>query len=70
MSQCLWNYIGTSAFADISYLMADVEAKFLYKNVLNTSQNVLLADVNQYSSTNAGWVVTYHWFYVVVIIYP
>ena len=26
--QCLWNYIGTSAFADVSYLMADVEAKF------------------------------------------
>ena len=22
--QCLWNYIGTSAFADISNLMADV----------------------------------------------
>ena len=26
--QCLQNYIGTSAFADVSYLMADVEAKF------------------------------------------
>ena len=26
--QCLWNWIGTSAFADVSYLMADVEAKF------------------------------------------
>ena len=26
--QCLRNYIGTSAFADFSYLMADVEAKF------------------------------------------
>ena len=26
--QCLRNYIGTSAFADVSYLMADVEAKF------------------------------------------
>ena len=28
MFQCLQNYIGTSAFADVSYLMADVEAKF------------------------------------------
>ena len=27
-SQCLRNYIGTSAFADVSYLMADVEANF------------------------------------------
>ena len=27
-TQCLRNYIGTSAFADVSYLMADVEAKF------------------------------------------
>ena len=26
--QCLRNYIGTSAFADVSYLIADVEAKF------------------------------------------
>ena len=26
--QCLRNYIGTSAFADVSCLMADVEAKF------------------------------------------
>ena len=26
--QCLQDYIGTSAFADVSYLMADVEAKF------------------------------------------
>ena len=26
--QCLWNYIGTSAFAEVSYLMDDVEAKF------------------------------------------
>ena len=26
--QCLRNYIGTSAFADVSYLMADVEATF------------------------------------------
>ena len=26
--QCLGNYIGTSAFADVSYLMADVEAIF------------------------------------------
>ena len=28
MFQCLQNYIGTSAFADVSYLTADVEAKF------------------------------------------
>ena len=26
--QSLRNYVGTSAFADVSYLMADVEAKF------------------------------------------
>ena len=26
--QCLQNSIGTSTFADVSYLMADVEAKF------------------------------------------
>ena len=26
--QCLWNYVSTSAFADVSYSMADVEAKF------------------------------------------
>ena len=26
--QCLRNYTGTSAFADVSYLMANVEAKF------------------------------------------
>ena len=26
--QCLRNYIGTSGFADASYIMADVEAKF------------------------------------------
>ena len=26
--QCLWSYIGTSAFADVCYLMADFEAKF------------------------------------------
>ena len=26
--QCLWNYTGTSAFADVSYLMADVAAIF------------------------------------------
>ena len=26
--QCLQNYIGTSGFADVCYLMADVEAKF------------------------------------------
>ena len=26
--QCLQNYNSTSAFADISYLMANVEAKF------------------------------------------
>ena len=26
--QCFRNYIGSSAFADVSYLMADVEAKF------------------------------------------
>ena len=30
--QCLWKYIGTWAFVDVSYLMADVEAKFfVYK---------------------------------------
>ena len=28
LCQCLRNYIGTSAFADVSYSMADVEAKF------------------------------------------
>ena len=28
LPQCLRNYISTSAFADVSYLMANVEAKF------------------------------------------
>ena len=28
VTQCLRNYISTSAFADVIYLMADVEAKF------------------------------------------
>ena len=27
-NQRLWNYIGTSAFADVCYLIADVEANF------------------------------------------
>ena len=31
LMQCLRNSIGTSAFANASYLMADVEAIFLYK---------------------------------------
>ena len=34
--QCLRNYTSTSAFADDSYFMVDVEAKFLHKNVLNS----------------------------------
>ena len=36
------NYISTSAFANGSYLMANVKAIFLYKNVLNTSQNAII----------------------------
>ena len=36
------NYTGTSAFADVSYIMADVDAIFLYKNVLNISQNAVI----------------------------
>ena len=32
MNQCLQNYIGTSALADVSYLLADVEPNFfVYK---------------------------------------
>ena len=40
--QCLQNYIATSAFADVSYSMADVEATFLYKIVLNISQIAII----------------------------
>ena len=41
-NQCLQNYTCASAFADVSYLMAKVEGKILYKNVLNTSQNAII----------------------------
>ena len=40
--QCLRNCIGTSAFADVSYLMADAGAMLVDKNVLNTSQNAAI----------------------------
>ena len=40
--QWLRNDTGTSAVADVSYLMADVEADFLYKSVLNTTQNAVI----------------------------
>ena len=37
----LRNYIGTLALADVSYSVANVEAIFVYKNVLNTGQNAV-----------------------------
>ena len=39
LNQCLRNYTGTSAYADVCCLMAYVAAKFFVQNVLNTSQN-------------------------------
>ena len=36
--------------------MADVEAKYLYKNVLNTSQNTILADVDEYNFANSALI--------------
>ena len=56
---CLWNYIGTSASADVDYLMAAVEAIFLYKNVINTSQNFVIGDDDEYSFANAVDVITH-----------
>ena len=47
MRQCLRNYIGTPAFADDSYLMTNVKAKFMYKNVPNTSQNAVIGRISQ-----------------------
>ena len=40
--QCLQNYIGTSAFADASYSMADVEAKFFCIKIYLTPYKMLL----------------------------
>ena len=40
--QGLRNYADTSTFADVSYLRADVETIYLYKNVLNTSRNAVI----------------------------
>ena len=55
LSQCLQNYISTSTFADVSYSMADVEAKFFaYKYtehqpmLINTVLQMLLS---QYKDT-------------------
>ena len=50
--QCLRNYIGTSAIADVSYWMADVEAKFYVKIYLTPAKMLLLADVGEYSFAN------------------
>ena len=40
--QCLQNYIGTSAFVDVSYLMSHVETIFLYKNEMNTFNDAVI----------------------------
>ena len=51
--QCLQNYTGTSAFADVSYLTADVEAFFFIKMYWTPAKMLLLADVDEYSFANA-----------------
>ena len=56
--QCLWNYISTSAFDDVSYLISDVEAKFFCIKIYWTpAKMLLLADVDEYSFPNAGMAV-------------
>ena len=57
--QCLGNYTGTSAFADVSYLMADVAAIFFH-----ITKMLLLADFDEYSLENAvtarrAWIYNY-----------
>ena len=50
---CLQNPIGTSAFANVSYLMVDVEAiSFCIKKYWTQAKMLLLADVDEYSFTN------------------
>ena len=44
---CLQNYIGTSAFADVSYKMADVKANFSIKMYWTPAKMLLLADFNK-----------------------
>ena len=50
----LRNYIGTSALAVVSYLMADVEANFLCMKMYWTpAKMLLLADLAEYNFANA-----------------
>ena len=52
--QCLRNYIGSSAFADVGYFRADIEANFfLYKKYSTPVKMLLLVDVDEYNFTNA-----------------